>query len=80
MKESPQHSYDNPRRLPKAWIESYLQRDRSLLALDVMRAFDANWKVEQKLGKANIKIWVLMLLLTGEGALILFLLKLVFHQ
>lgn len=73
-------SYENPRGLPPAWIDGYLKRDRELLAVDVMRAFDETWKLRRKLETAGMKIWILTLLLAGEGALILALLKIVLSR
>lgn len=70
-------NYDNPRGLPQAWIDCYLARDRSLLALDVMRAFDQTSKMHRKLQLADLKIWILLLLLAGQGTVIGWLLKIV---
>jgi hypothetical protein len=47
-------TYSNPRGLPENWVKNYLERDRSLLALDVMRVFDEKWKLERKLARAQI--------------------------
>ncbi len=51
-------TYNNPRGMPEKWVRSYLERDRTLLALDVMRAFDEAWKVRQQLGAEKLKRWL----------------------
>jgi hypothetical protein len=51
--------YENPRRLPEAWIRNYLQRKPEQLALDVMRAFDMKCRLERKVDVQRIWIRVL---------------------
>lgn len=70
MEPSELPHYENPRGLPPKWIEQYLQRDKSQLALDVMRAFDQSYCLTRKLEQANTKIWVLMLVVGGQATVI----------
>jgi hypothetical protein len=67
--------YQNPRGMPEAWIKRYLSKDRAQLALDVMRAFDENWKLEVRLSRAKVTIWIMSLIvspLIGEVVKLLF--------
>lgn len=71
-------------RIPDEWRRSYLNRPIERLPKDVMILFDRHVKLERekdlvhadlieaqrRLGAADIKIWVLMLLIGGEGAVI----------
>lgn len=51
--------YDNPRGLPKGWLVAFLSRDPAQLALDVMRAFDENFKLRTEVRGYKLKIAVL---------------------
>lgn len=51
-------AYSNPRGMPERWVQSYLERDPKLLALDVMRAFDESWKAKQELQREKLKRWI----------------------
>lgn len=67
--------YKNPRGMPEAWLKRYLGKDSAQLALDVMRAFDENWKLERRLVTAKLTIWVMSLIvspLIGEVVKLLF--------
>jgi hypothetical protein len=46
--------YENPRKMPQRWVDLYLERDRGQLALDVMRAFDANYALKARLESSHI--------------------------
>lgn len=63
---------ENPRGLPEKWIENYVERDRSLLALDVMRCFDRVVKAEGQ------RLWlkIVTVALIGSWSLIGYAIKL----
>jgi hypothetical protein len=68
-------NYDNPRRLPDKWIQSYLDRDRSRLAVDLLRAFDENFKLQRRVKVQRLLIYFLSLVvspLIGEVVKLLF--------
>ena len=65
----------NERRIPDEWRQKYLQRPLRELPADVIKAFDRVWQVErekdqlrsdmqQKLRRANLKIWVMGLIIS----------------
>jgi hypothetical protein len=62
--------YDNPRKMPKKWLENYLGRPRPQLAIDVICAFDEHWKAKRA---TNLKLWILGGLVAAQFALILML-------
>ena len=62
--------HENPRGLPEKWIHAYLERDRILLALDVMRVFDKSAKVEEKLGWNVIWIRILTAVVVAQFGII----------
>src|SRR5438270_12406689 len=67
--------YKNPRKLPTRWLENYLDRDSERLASDVMLVYDEKVKLEKKLERANLKVWILSLIvspLIGEGVKFLY--------
>jgi len=67
--------YDNPRKLPETWITHYLERDRSRLAVDLLRAFDENFKLQRRVKIQRGLIWFLSLIvspLLGEVVKLLF--------
>jgi hypothetical protein len=80
MSEPDKLNYENPRGIPEQWIDRYLNREPRQLALDVMRAFDENWKLQQKLESANLKLWVLGILLGGQALVIGWLVKFVLDR
>jgi hypothetical protein len=71
-------------RRPEAWRRQYLRRPIKQLPGDVVQAFDqlhqqrreantmnrALIETQRKLGIADLKVWVLTLVVTGEGAVI----------
>lgn len=71
-------------RLPDEWRRNYLMRPLEKLPGDVTRAYDRIYTLERekdavngellrahrRLGWANLKIWILMLVVSGEGAVI----------
>ena len=63
---------ENPRGLPEKWIENYVERDRTLLALDVMRCFDRVVKTEGQ------RLWlkIVTIALLGTWSLIGYSIKL----
>lgn len=77
MSESDKLKYDNPRGIPENWVNNYLNREPRQLALDVMRAFDENWKLQRKLDIAKWKVWTLLLVVAGEGVVLGWLVKFV---
>jgi hypothetical protein len=60
---------ENPRGLPERWIHGYLERDPTLLALDVMRGYDKSTQVEKALGWERIWRRILTAALLGSWAL-----------
>lgn len=67
--------YENPRRLPKKWLELYLGRPRPQLAIDVVRAFDKNYTLERSNGRLKLLIYFMALIvspLLGEVVKLLF--------
>jgi hypothetical protein len=72
------------RRIPDEWRRTYRMRPLDKLPEDVTRSFDrifllerekdaintALLKAQRRLGWANLKIWILMLVVSGEGAVI----------
>lgn len=52
--------YKNPRKLPENWIRAYLERDKEMLALDVMRAFDETAELKRR---ERLKFWYAVALL-----------------
>lgn len=72
------YGYKNPRKLPEKWIKAYLERDKEMLALDVMRAFDENADLKRRVDRyrfVNIALTSIITALAWEGvkALLLFL-------
>lgn len=61
---------ENPRGMPEKWVEHYLDRDRTLLALDVIRGYDKSLTVEKSLGW--MRIWHRILTAALVGSWILF--------
>ena len=51
-------AYPNPRNLPPKWVDAYLNRDKELLALDVMRSYDELADLKQKRGTDKIMLWI----------------------
>lgn len=67
--------YKNPRKLPEKWVEAYLQRDREMLALDAMRAFDEIASLKAKVQRYRVINIALTSILTGlawEGVKVFF--------
>ena len=67
--------YENPRGLQKNWLELYLGRPRPQLAIDVIRAFDKNYKLERSNGRLKLLIYFMALIvspLLGEVVKLLF--------
>jgi hypothetical protein len=78
-------------RIPIEWRRAYLMRPLEKLPQDVTYAFDqlhqqrretntmnrALIETKRKLGIADVKVWVLMLVVTGEGVVIGWLAKIV---
>jgi hypothetical protein len=67
--------YDNPRKLPETWIMHYLERDRSRLAVDLLRAFDENFKLQRRVRVQRTLIYFMSLIvspLIGEIVKLLF--------
>jgi hypothetical protein len=58
-------AYDNPRGLPEGWIVGYLTRNRLQLAIDVMRAFDENARVERINKRYRFEIVALTSIITS---------------
>jgi hypothetical protein len=73
-------NYENPRGIPEQWVERYLNREPRQLALDVMRAFDENWKLQRQLQVADIKVWVLGVLMGGQTVALGWLVKFVLSR
>lgn len=74
--ENAKRKYANPRGLPEKWIENYLQRDPSQLALDVMRVYDGHWSLERSLRRTKLVLGTFSAFLTvvaGVLALLKFL-------
>jgi hypothetical protein len=68
-------NYDNPRKLPETWLKHYLSRDQSRLAVDLLRAFDENFKLQRRVRAQRLLIWFLGLFvspLIGEIVKLLF--------
>jgi hypothetical protein len=78
-------------RIPQEWRRQYHKRPLDKLPGDITIAFDrieqqrrdadklraALLATQGKLGSANTKVWVLMLIVLGEGAVISWLVKMV---
>jgi hypothetical protein len=67
--------YDNPRKLPETWLKHYLARDNARLAVDLLRAFDENFKLQRRVRAQRLLLWVLSLIvspLIGEAVKLLF--------
>ncbi len=76
-------------RIPDEWRRAYLNRPIERLPRDVTLAFDRLWTIEREkdemrgellaakdqLHWADLKIWILMLVVGGEGAIIGWLVK-----
>lgn len=64
LREEFLNSYDNPRGLPLTWLENYLNRNPAQLAIDVIRANDANFKVASENHKLKLLVWLLSLIVS----------------
>lgn len=76
-------AYDNPRGLPTNWIKNYLDRPKPQLALDVMRAFDENWKLHRRMARyrwVNIALTAIVTAAAVEGVKALVAAFLLAHQ
>ena len=68
-------NYENPRKLPQAWLDKYLNRKPEQLAIDVIRAHDANFKLATENKHLRRVIYLLSLIvspLIGEVVKMLF--------
>lgn len=79
-------------RIPDEWRRKYLQRPADRLAADVVRLYDENFllkresyriqkellKTKKQLEFARWQLWTLWVLLLGEGAVIGWLVKIIF--
>jgi len=62
-------NYRNPRHLSEDWIRRFLGRSKDELAVDAILAFDEVDTLRKKLDRANLKIWIMSLIvspLVGE--------------
>jgi hypothetical protein len=57
--------HNNPRKLPKRWIEAYLERKPEQLAEDVLQVFDENFKLRRQVSRDRIVIAVFSSIVTG---------------
>lgn len=76
-------------RIPEEWRRQYLQRPIEKLPGDVVKLFDENFQLRKEnnqfradllnaqgvLRTADLKLWILMLVVTGEGCVIGWLVK-----
>ena len=68
-------TYENPRGLPAAWIDKYLNRNPVQLAIDVIRVVDQNYQQEKTIKWQRRVIYCMGLIvspLIGEVVKLLF--------
>jgi len=56
--------YDNPRKLPQAWLEGYLHRHPAQLAIDVIRAMDQNYQLKETVKWQKRALWIMGLVVS----------------
>ena len=64
-------NYHNPRKMPKRWLVAYLTRPKPQLAIDVLRAFDTHYQLEEKMKWLRLKVWILGGALAASWAVLL---------
>ena len=76
LREEFKKQYENPRGLPEAWLDNYLNRNPAQLAIDVIRANDANFQLARENSKLKLLVWLLSLVVSPFLAEVV---KLIFH-